>query len=494
MPQSKAILYMRLSSTDGQNELESESITNQRQLLYTFVDERDDITIVGEEIDDGFTGTNFNRPGFQSAIRTALLGNADCIIVKDLSRLGRDYIETGFYLRNFFPQYQIRFISVNDGIDTHIENDLGSQIDVTLKTILNDCYSADISKKTRVSLATKRKNGQFIGSTTIYGYKKSTDDAHTLHIDPYPSEVVNIIFSLYQNGSNAKTIAEQLNTWCVASPLAYKKEQHIAYPSQCFGANSDCAWSPTTIRRILTDETYTGTLLQGKQTTYSNKLKKVLYKERSEWAITPHAHAPIITQESFDFTQKLLQLETRTPPKKQKLHLFSGLVYCGDCNKQMTRKTVPYRNQKYVYYSCSTGKKMGCNTKMIRETELMQCIQTILEMYQKLNWIAPLSPTYVPSQLYYDGTIAHIDTELKLKNTYLSSLDQAHVDGFISYEEHAIYRADYMQKIHNLTIAKEKLSKNSIKKSELLERKHIVQNLTRITLNGNRMILSFYAL
>ncbi|MFI3173773.1 MAG: recombinase family protein [Bacillota bacterium] len=489
MNRSKAILYMRLSSTDGQNE--SESIANQRQLLHAFVKERDDIDIVGEAVDDGFTGTNFNRPGFQSTIKEAVLGNIDCIIVKDLSRLGRDYIETGFYLRNFFPQYNIRFIAVNDNIDTDIENDLGSQIDVTLKTILNDCYSADISKKTRASLATKRKNGQFLGSTAIYGYKKE-ENSYKLHLDPYPAEVIKFIFSLHQNGTNVKAIAEELNDRCIASPLCYKKENQITYPSQCFGARTDCFWSPTTIRRILTDETYTGTLLQGKQTTYSNKLKKVCHKNRSEWAITPDAHTPIITQESFDFTQKLLKLETRTPPKKARLHLFSGLIYCSCCGKQMTRKTVPYQNKKYFYYCCTTGRKNGCTTKMIRETTLISCVKKVLDIYEDLTYLKPLPSCDIATKLYCECTNLRIENELNLKKMYLDSLEKALTDGLISKEEYENYIFYYIDKINILRNAKEKSLKDPMSEIVFSERKRLVQNLSQIAIESNRIVLSFY--
>ncbi len=495
MQQNKAILYMRLSSTDGQTE--SESIANQRQLLRSFVNERNDITIVAEEVDDGFTGTNFNRPGFQATIREALLGNIDCIIVKDLSRLGRDYIETGFYLRHFFPQYNIRFIAVNDHIDTNIDHDLSSQIDVTLKTILNDCYSADISKKTRASLDTKRKNGQFVGSTAIYGYKKVKDDPHKLHIDPYPAEVVQVIFSLYQSGTNVKAIAKQLNGRCIASPLSYKKENQIAFPSKCFGATIDCMWSPTTIRRILTDETYMGTLVQGKQTTYSNKLKKVVHKERNDWCILPDAHTPIITKESFDLTQKLLQLETRTPPQKATLHLFSGLLYCSCCDKKMMRKTVPYHDKKYFYYSCATGKKNGCTTKMIREATLIDCVNTLLKIYENLEWIAPIPPSHMPSKLYYDCTKCHIKNEIQLKKIYLTALETALDDQLISKEEYTIYHLDYTEKLNQLDHAKKELSKNPVNQNEISQRTRIVKNIERISIKNGatpKILLSFHEL
>lgn len=289
----QAAMYLRISYSDDKSK-ESESLSNQRKLIEDFVKSNPDIELVSEHFDDGVTGLVYDRPAFNDMMAEILDGKINCVICKDLSRLGREYIDTGKYLREVFPSLGVRFISISDSIDTKVDNDLSGKLDVTLKTLLNDAYSRDISKKTRSALATKRKNGEFVGACPIYGYQKSSDDKNVLVADPYAREIVKDIFRMRKDGMSAAKIADTLNKQGVLSPLAYKKDRGLPTPKGGFADKNGSLWSDTTIIRMLKDETYTGTLIQGKQTTFNYKLKNKKHKPQEEWETVHNVHEPII--------------------------------------------------------------------------------------------------------------------------------------------------------------------------------------------------------
>lgn len=221
MPKFRATKYIRLSYTDDRS-TESDSVGNQRKLIDDFVSRNPDIEIVSERIDDGYSGTIFDRPAFKEMMQDVMEGSINCIIVKDLSRLGREYIETGRYLRRVFPSYGVRFIAITDGIDT-AHDACADDLAVSVKNIMNEAYARDISVKTRAALRVKRRNGDFVGSFTVYGYMKSETDKNQLVPDPYASRVVQDIFRMRLDGLSANKIAGELNRLGILSPMAYKK-------------------------------------------------------------------------------------------------------------------------------------------------------------------------------------------------------------------------------------------------------------------------------
>ncbi len=354
MPKYKAYGYYRLSYTIDHT-VESDSIANQKKLIEDFVNAHPDIELVGEKEDDGYSGILFDRPAFQEMMQDIMEGKVNCVIVKDLSRLGREYIETGRYLRRVFPAYGVRFIAINDNIDTANEH-TGDDLNITMKNNLIDAYCHDISVKTRSALLAKRKNGDYVGACPVYGYQKSPENKNQLVIDEYAARVVRDIFRRKIDGSSAKRIADELNALGVLSPIAYKVNRGLPHPTGGVSDSPDAKWSAKTVLHILQDEIYTGTLIQGRQGTYNHKIKNVIDRPQEEWIRTENAHEPIIRKQDYDLVQKILRLDTRTAPSGDTVYLFSGLLVCGSCGACMTRKTNTYKGKKYIYYYCPTGK------------------------------------------------------------------------------------------------------------------------------------------
>ena len=369
MPKYQATAYIRLSYTDDRSS-ESDSVTNQRKLIENFIERNPDIQIVSEKIDDGYSGIIFDRPAFKEMMQDITDGRINCVIVKDLSRLGREYIETGRYLRRVFPTYGVRFIAITDNIDTAHEGS-GDDLTVSVKNIMNEAYCRDISIKTRTSLDIKRRNGDFVGAFPVYGYMKSEENKNLLVPDPYASRVVQDIFRMRLDGTSALRIATVLNEMGILSPLAYKKNNGFPYAKHGYADKEDCKWSATTIIRILQDETYIGTLVQGKQGTPHYKIKQMEQRPSSEWIRVPDAHEPLIAKQDFELVQRIRRLDTRTSPKQDTVYLFSGVLICGCCGSRMTRKTNQVKGKEYHYYYCPTGKKHGCtNPVMLKESDL----------------------------------------------------------------------------------------------------------------------------
>jgi len=380
MPKYQAAEYIRLSYTDDKMS-ESDSVGNQRKLIENFVSQNADIEVIEEKIDDGYSGIIFDRPAFKEMMQDVTDGKINCVIVKDLSRLGREYIETGRYLRRIFPAYGVRFIAINDNIDTAREN-CGDDLAVSVKNIMNEAYCRDISIKTRSSLDVKRRNGDFVGAFPIYGYLKSSESKNKLEPDPYASRVVRDIFRMRLEGSSASRIAAELNRLCVLSPLAYKKNNGLPYAKRGYADKENCKWSAMTVIRILQDETYTGTLVQGKQGTPHYKIKTVEQHPSSDWIRVPGAHEAIIPQHDFELVQRIRHLDTRTAPAQDTVYLFSGVLVCGCCGARMTRKTNRAGGKEYHYYYCPTGKKHGCDhSVMLKETDLTACVRDALKSY-----------------------------------------------------------------------------------------------------------------
>ncbi len=440
MQKFQAAKYVRLSYAD-EKDRESNSVINQSQLIDEFLKDKPDIEVVSEKVDDGYSGIIFDRPAFQEMMNDISYGKINCVIVKDLSRLGREYIETGRYLRRIFPAYGVRFIAINDNIDTLKDSNTDDLI-MSIKNIMNDSYCRDISVKTRSALETKRNNGDYVGACTIYGYKKDEENKNHLVIDEYASKIVQDIFKMKIEGISAARIADELNRMGVLSPIEYKKNKGLPHPSGGYADKDNAKWSATTIIRILKDETYTGVLLQGKQSTYNYKLKNLINKPVSEWVRKEDTHEAIVKKHDFDLVQRIMQLDTRTSPNKTNVYLFSGILICGCCGNRMTRKSVPYKGKNYYYYYCPTGKKNGCNSSnMIKESDLIDCVSENLK-------------AYINSIISFEELVNSINAE-RINKELVNKLMLQIKENEILIEEAKKYKAGLYENLVSKNISKE---------------------------------------
>lgn len=380
-PLWKTAEYHRISREDGDKE-ESDSISSQKDITHDYIEKQDDLISAGDYDDDGRTGTNFDRPGFQRLMDDIKSGAVNCIIVKDLSRFGRNYILVGQYLEMIFPMLNIRFISVNDRIDSYKDPASVSNALVSFKNVMNDEYCRDISNKVRSSLDRKRGKGEFIGAFASYGYLKDPDDHHRLVIDPVASEVVRNIFELFLSGMSIISIAKHLNELGVPNPTAYKKQLGFNYkhPSR---ALNDALWPDSSVRRILRNQMYVGDMVQCKTRTKSYKIQVAVNVPEEERIIVQNTHEPIIEREKFELVQQLMMRDTRAAPGVRHVSIFAGYLRCADCHRAMAKKTVSQPYGRYYYFVCQTFRKAArgeCTKHTIREEKLYQAVLATIKM------------------------------------------------------------------------------------------------------------------
>lgn len=366
-----AAIYLRLSQEDGDisvsDKNESNSISTQRDLIQAFLRKQADILYETEFCDDGYTGTNFDRPGFTDMMKAVREKRVDCIIVKDLSRFGRDYIESGKYIQKIFPMLGVRFIAINDGYDSADTENQSNDFVLPFKNLINDSYCRDISIKSRSNLEVKRRNGEFVGNFTVFGYMRSPDDKHKLIVDEEAAVVVRNIFNWKQEGWNAQQIANHLNKLHFPSPMEYKRKCGHNYRTS-FKTKTVAQWSAVAVLRILKNPVYTGVLEQGKTTTPNYKVKTRIVKDESKWARIENAHEAIITPAQFELVQTVLGLDTCRAEGQDEIYPFSGMIYCADCQSPMIHRTATSSGKKYQYYMCSGNKrdKDSCTTHNIK--------------------------------------------------------------------------------------------------------------------------------
>ena len=372
-------IYLRLSREDG-DKMESDSIQNQRELVKQFLQTHPEIKETREFVDDGYSGTNFDRPAFSKMMGEVERGNIDCIIVKDLSRLGRNYIETGKYVERVFPLMQVRFISINDSYDNTDQNNDAEDIIIPFKNLINDSYCRDISIKIRSQLDVKRKNGKFIGSFAAYGYCKDPEDRNHLIIDEYAAGIVKMIFDYKLQGYSSGKIADILNEMGVLTPMAYKRSCGFDFNSG-FRISEDVKWMPQMVSRILMNELYIGTVVQGKNRKINYKVKESRPVDASEWIRVEDAHEAIIPKDVFETVQSLMLKDTRTAPEESQVDLFSGFLICGDCGQSLVRRSAVKKGRKYYYYHCSTYKAgKGCFSHLISSEKLKDTVTETIRL------------------------------------------------------------------------------------------------------------------
>ena len=383
-------MYLRLSRDDsvkaeqgdyGTSKAESNSIGSQRELIRSFLNGQEDMELYDSYVDDGFSGSNFNRPEFKRMMEDIEAGRVNCVVVKDLSRFGRDYIETGRYLEKIFPALGVRFIALTDHYDS-LSADTGErQIVLPVKNFINDSYCRDISTKVKSQLAVKRKSGQCLSPFAVYGYRKSAEDRNRLVVDEYAAEIVRRIFRWKIEGMAVSAIAEELNRLHILSPSEYKRSLGLNYRGG-FAAGSGSRWGSSSVKRILTDEVYLGHMLQGKTEKINYKVKKSIGKPSEEWVRVENTHEPVISESDFETVQNLLKADGRISPKSRSINPFMGLLFCADCGEQMIRRTVKYKDSCRVYYICSTKNRgEGCSRHSMEENVLKDLVGTAVRRY-----------------------------------------------------------------------------------------------------------------
>ena len=330
----RTALYLRLSREDG-DKTESDSIANQRTLLEAYAADHPELCIVDEFVDDGYSGSNFERPAFQRLFQELEQGTVNCILVKDLSRFGRNYIEVGRYLERIFPVMRVRLIAVTDNYDSQSAWKTSDSIMVPMRNLLNDAYCRDISVKIKSQLAVKRKRGDFVGSFAAYGYQKDPANHTKLIVDELAAETVQNIFRWKISGMNNQSIADRLNAEKAPSP-AVRKLQSGAKLSLHFRKSDEPPWSAKAVDRILHNE----------------------------------------------LVQRILETETRRPNDAETVALFAGFLYCGDCGSRLVRRSASYKGKRYIYYQCSGSKqnKGSCTSHNLRDEKLYNVVRNALQM------------------------------------------------------------------------------------------------------------------
>ena len=444
-----ATLYLRLSRDDGDKE-ESNSITGQRELLRDYISQRPELREYAVRIDDGFSGSTFDRPSFQKMIEDVKAGRTDCIIVKDLSRFGRNYLDAGEYIEKIFPFLGVRFIAVNDNYDSLGDKKASDDLIIPFKNLINEAYCRDISVKIRSQLEIKRKNGQFLGSFAAFGYLKDEQDKNKLVVDQYAADIVRDIFKWKLEGVSPQDIADALNRLGVLSPMEYKRSLGMKFTTS-FKTNAKAVWSAGTVIRILKNPIYTGVLVQGKETTPSYKVHKRIIKDESEWTVIEDSHEAIISKIDFDSVQKVLKCDTRRSPGGKAVGLFSGMIFCGDCGASMVRKTVPAGEKKYVYYVCSAHKQdKSCSPHRMRNVALekivldsvKQHIREVIDMSELLT-ITDTAPLRTAQAQKVQRQLDKKHEEYEKLQKLLMSLYENLTEGIIDREEYTRLKASF---------------------------------------------------
>ena len=381
-------VYIRLSQEDGDKE-ESNSITNQRELINNYIQEDIELKFYDYYIDDGWSGTNFNRPDFKRLINDIETGVINTIIVKDLSRFGRNYIEVGNYLEQIFPLKKVRFIAINDNIDSYKNPESINSIIVPFKNLMNDEYARDISQKVKYALNTRKRNGEYMGSIAPYGYLKDPNDKHKLIVDEIAAVVVKKIFALALKGIGTTTIARTLNKEKINTPSMHKRDV-LKIKCNFKNRDKDNYWDDSMISRILRNRIYLGEMVQCKTRNVSYKLKKRIKNTEEDMIIVKGTHKALVSYEKFEKVGQILDSRVWKCNFDGTISIFSGKIFCGDCNKIMMKNKSGYvtkDGKKSVYYYCSTYYKKShesCTNHSINYNRLIDLVLKAIQEQIKL--------------------------------------------------------------------------------------------------------------
>lgn len=480
----RAVIYIRLSEADeGKSyESESESITNQRNLLMNFVKEKGFI-FVGEYVDDGYSGTNFERPGFTKMIEDIKSKMVNLVIVKDLSRLGRDHVMTGYYIENFFPENSIRFISLQENYDSAINQ--ASNDSSTFIIACNDYYSRQNSIKIRSVLNDKRKKGKFIGSNPSYGYMKDPEEKGHLIPNPEYAPVVKKIFEMAANGVGLSDITSYLNDNKIKTPSSLKRKN----PNSKMRYNEQ--WTISSVKKILKNRMYTGDMVQSTQTKVNYKSKKKKALPKSNWDIVPGTHEPLVDKLTFERIQGNVK-RTNVSVSNREKRLFENLLFCKECGNALT---ITYRkNHNYWTINCNKyardPRRRLCEPHFMPYDKLEKALLEVVRTTCR-NYISQIDSKVLSKEIA-DKNSKKEDNKEKIKylenkiKEYISKIDMLYEDKFRGNISDATYKrlSQETERLLNkaqLDLEKYKsIKKESIKTKELEEYENKIRELIDI--------------
>lgn len=459
-------LYIRLSREDGDKE-ESSSVTNQREMLKRYVSEQENFFIVKEYVDDGYTGTNFDRPGFKQMIEDIEAGIIDTVITKDLSRLGRERLGVGHYTEIYFPEHNVRYIALLDNIDTYIDSGMNDM--APFKGVINDMYVRDISKKIRSSLIERKKAGNFLGVTAPYGYQKDPNNKFHLIINEKEAEVVKRVFRLYLEGNGLTRIAQILTKDGIPVPGESRdigKTRRTALYS---------SWKQTTIRRILDNRVYLGELVQFKRRKINYKSKRRITVPEEERYICKGTHEAIIDEEDFNTIQNILK-KNKSFKGTRHDYLFKGLLYCAECGARLNITYSNYALKRYgeyryttICYSYSRLYSDICtrHSNSIPELEevLIKHIKEVCSRYinenlqDELISMAKKQKQFELKQITNEKKLETLEQKISDIGLYIKNLYMDKVKGVVSENDYVSLVADFTKDRDNLIKEKEELIK-----------------------------------
>ena len=436
----RTAVYIRLSRDDGREE--SLSVANQRKVIGDFLarDCPGEIQVRGTYIDDGESGTDYDRPAFRKMLSDMERGEIDCVICKNLSRMFRNYADQGYFLEKIFPKYGIRFMTVSEPrVDTFLHPETLDGLEVPISGLMNDRYAAKTSRDVRTTFAAKRRKGEFIGAFAPYGYQKSPENKNALAPDEDAARVVRMIYDWFLRGEISKNeIARRLNALKIPNPTAYKHQKGLRYSNPQTGRN-DGLWSARSVSCILRNPVYMGTMVQGRQTVVSYKVHEKRAVPRADWYVVPGAHEAIISPGDFERAQALQERGGRAV--QGQLHLFAGLLRCADCGKAMTRR----ESKKRVYYYCGTYRaksKERCTPHSLREEAVKGVVLEVLRAQLSLSGSASQIAARVKSRPGRTGALRQLLMERQRACVRLERL----ADGLYEYwKNNDLSREEYLR-------------------------------------------------
>lgn len=427
----KAAMYLRLSKDDGQ--LESSSISNQRDLISDFLENEENITIYNERIDDGISGVSFDRPSFNAMMDDIRDGIIDCIIVKDISRFGRNYIEVGKYLQQLFPFMRVRFISVNDDYDSADPKKSGNFI-TSFRAIVDEFYSHDLSIKIKSSMEKKAKSGQYINAFTPYGYLKSSFNRHLLEIDIETVDIVRGIFHEFTNGKSKCQIARELNVKGILTPSMHKAKNGIKLHSAA--RQKDNFWTDQRVHKILTDERYIGSTVYGKTKRETMGQDRCIKINKEDWVVAPNMHEGIITGELFYNVQSKTKESKRTSANKK--NMFHSLIICGICDHSLLYS----QSSSIPYFYCNTKRfteKFSCKNTKILLSDIKKSVSLSIklqaEFANKAEILLNSNALSNKKELkLIQDKFTHIEKAIKICVNHSKKIFESKIDGLITEE------------------------------------------------------------
>ena len=449
-------LYIRLSVED--NKKRGCSVENQKLVLNDFLADKPDFVVYDTYIDNGATGTNFHRPGFQQMLSDIEAGHIDCVIVKDLSRLGRNSIDTGYYIEQYFYSHNVRFIAVTDQFDTADPGNLHGGIMLPLKNMINEAYALDIGRKIKAQARQAMKDGDYIGGRAPYGYRKDPDNCHKLLVDETAAPVVKQIFEWAHDRVSLNRIVLNLNEMGIPAPSHYKKSTGEITSPGLIGSGK---WQTRTVMKILESEVYTGDLVQGKTKIVDHQQVKA---GEDNLIVAKGTHEPIISRELFTAVQeyrKQVCEESRAVSKQPYTpNIFKGKVFCADCGRSLHRQREKRKKGPDVYhFHCLTNSRVqqkGCKGVRMPETELIATVTSILEkeLAVALGMSLPLFQLEARQKQEKDKLKAQMSTqrqEIEKKRLLIQGLYENFVQGILTGEEYFELKTGYEQSIHELS-------------------------------------------